>query len=136
MKLSLKFLVIAACLEAVVGHASDANAQSAASAFTSAIRYDNVGRVTGTIAPDPDGTGPIHYAAARNTYDAAGRLMRVEKGELATWQSEAVAPVSWSGLAAATAAEIVQLEKPVDVFSRHRMLVTASRNTGRKGMTS
>jgi len=33
----------------------------------------------------------------RNTYDAAGRLIRVEQGELAAWQSEAVAPSAWTG---------------------------------------
>ncbi len=59
-------------------------AQSSPSAFTSAIRYDLAGHVTGTIAPDPDGSGLLHYAAVRNTYDADGRLIRVEKGELAS----------------------------------------------------
>lgn len=72
-------------------------AQSSPSDFTSATRYDPDRRVTGTIAPDPDGSGPLHYQAVRNTYDAAGRLTRVEKGELAAWQAETVAPASWSG---------------------------------------
>jgi RHS repeat-associated protein len=72
-------------------------AQAAPSAYTSATRYDLAHRVTGTIAPDPDGAGPLHYAAVRNTYDAAGRLTRVEKGELVSWQSETIAPASWSG---------------------------------------
>ena len=74
-----------------------ASAQSAPSPFTSAIRYDAVGRVAGTIAPDPDGAGPLHYAAVRNSYDGAGRLTKVEKGELAAWQSEAIAPLNWPG---------------------------------------
>jgi RHS repeat-associated protein len=74
-----------------------ASAQSAPSAYTSATRYDLVGRVTGTIAPDPDGAGPLHYPAVRNNYDADGRLIMVEKGELASWQAETVAPASWSG---------------------------------------
>lgn len=74
-----------------------AYAQSSPSDFTSAVRYDNFNRVTGTIAPDPDGTGPIKYAAIRTTYDAAGRATRVENGELSSWQSESVAPSSWSG---------------------------------------
>jgi len=74
-----------------------ADAQSSPSAFTSAMRYDAARRETGTIAPDPDGAGPLHYAAVRMTYDAAGRVIRVEKGELAAWQSEAIAPVNWSG---------------------------------------
>jgi RHS repeat-associated protein len=74
-----------------------AHAQSAPSIYTTGIRYDLEHRVTGTIAPDPDGAGPIKYAAARNTYDTAGRLIRVENGELASWQSESVAPANWTG---------------------------------------
>jgi RHS repeat-associated protein len=77
--------------------ASGGLAQSLPSAYTSAARYDIAHRVTGTIAPDPDGAGPLHYQAIRNTYDAAGRLVKVEKGELAAWQSEAVAPSAWTG---------------------------------------
>jgi RHS repeat-associated protein len=72
-------------------------AQSSASAYTSAIRYDLEGRVTGTIAPDPDGAGPIKYASVRNTYNAQGWLTRVESGELAAWQSENIAPATWAG---------------------------------------
>ena len=74
-----------------------AMAQPSPSDFTSAARYDLAHRVTGTIAPDPDGAGPLHHLAVRNTYDAAGRLTKVEKGELAIWQSEAIAPASWTG---------------------------------------
>ena len=70
---------------------------AAQTAFTGYSRYDALRRVTGTIAPDPDGSGPIGFAAVRNTYDAAGRLTKVEKGELSAWQSEAVAPAGWSG---------------------------------------
>lgn len=82
---------------AAAAFAPCAQAQSAPSDFTSATRYDADHHITGTIAPDPDGSGPLHYAAVRNTYDAADQLIRVEKGELATWQSEAVAPASWTG---------------------------------------
>lgn len=74
-----------------------AGAQATASDFTSGTRYDLAHRVTGTIAPDPDGSGPLHYLAVRNSYDGEGRLVKVEKGELAAWQSESVAPASWSG---------------------------------------
>jgi len=77
--------------------ATPALAQSAASPFTSATRYDAMRRVSGTIAPDPDGAGPLGFAAVRNTYDAAGRLTKVERGELSAWQSEAVAPANWTG---------------------------------------
>ncbi len=77
--------------------ATPAAAQTTASDYTYATRYDAARRVVGKIAPDPDGAGPLHYAAVRNTYDAAGRLVRVEKGELANWQSAMVAPSNWSG---------------------------------------
>jgi RHS repeat-associated protein len=92
---ALAFLAVG--LIAALGLCSPADAQGAPSAFTSASRYDALRRVTGTIAPDPDGTGPLHYAAVRNTYDAAGRLVRVETGELASWQPETVAPSAWTG---------------------------------------
>ena len=71
--------------------------QSAPADNMVAARYDAMGRVTGTIAPDPDGSGPIKFAAVRNSYDAQGLLIKVETGELAGWQSEAVAPGSWTG---------------------------------------
>jgi RHS repeat-associated protein len=72
-------------------------AQASLSPYTSATRYDLAGRVTGTILPDPDGPGALQYPAVRNTYDAAGHLVRVETGQLSSWQSETVAPASWSG---------------------------------------
>jgi RHS repeat-associated protein len=74
-----------------------AQAQTNASAHTSAVRYDAIGRVTGTIAPDADGSAPLNFLATRNSYDPAGRLVKVEHGELTTWQSEQTAPASWSG---------------------------------------
>src|SRR5438477_277891 len=75
--------------------AAPAGAQSAPSAFTTGHRYDVARRVVGTIAPDPDGTGPLKYAAVRNTYDpVSGELTKVETGELSAWESESVAPVS------------------------------------------
>ena len=77
----------------------EALAQASPTAFTASSRYDLARRVTGTIAPDPDGAGPLHYAAVRNTYDGAGRLIRVEKGELVDWQSEAIPPSAWTGFA-------------------------------------
>ena len=74
-----------------------AQAQSAASPYTTGFRYNVSGRLLGQIAPDPDGAGPLKHAATRNTYDALGNLIKVETGELAAWQSEAVAPSAWSG---------------------------------------
>jgi RHS repeat-associated protein len=79
-----------------LGIAAPAMAQSSPSGFTAATRYDDANRVVGTIAPDPDGSGPIHYAAIRNWYDIDGRLVEVEKGELLNWQSEGIAPSSWA----------------------------------------
>ncbi|MBE1525993.1 RHS repeat-associated protein [Sphingopyxis sp. OAS728] len=72
-----------------------AQAQTSPSPYTSATRYDASGKVTGTIAPDPDGAGPLAYAATRLTYDGAGRLTKTETGELGSWLSELVAPASW-----------------------------------------
>ena len=74
-----------------------ARAQAAPADYTSATRYDAARRVTGTIAPDPGADTAAGYAATRNSYDAAGRLIRVETGSLAAWQPETVAPVDWSG---------------------------------------
>lgn len=44
-----------------------AYAQSVPSDYTTGFRYDNERRVTGTIASDPDGSGPLAFAAIRNT---------------------------------------------------------------------
>lgn len=77
-------------------------AQASPSDFTTATRYDIANRVVGTIAPDPDGAGSLHYAAVRNTYDARGRLISVEKGQLSNWQSEGVLPSAWPAWNAAT----------------------------------
>ncbi|MBO9602850.1 MAG: RHS repeat-associated core domain-containing protein [Novosphingobium sp.] len=72
-------------------------AQSASSTFTSYVRYDVFRRVVGTISADPDGAGPIAFAAVRNTYDTDGRLIKVETGELSAYQSDSVAPSAWTG---------------------------------------
>jgi len=70
-------------------------AQSSASDYTSAVRYDVMGRTVGTISPDPDGAGPLKFAATRSTYDVRGNVIKVETGELSTWQSENVLPENW-----------------------------------------
>ena len=77
--------------------ASPAYAQASPSNYTTGYRYDAARRLVGTISPDPDGsTGPLHYAAVRNSYDpVTGELVTVEKGELPSWKSESVAPASW-----------------------------------------
>jgi RHS repeat-associated protein len=80
------------------------SAPTSALPYTTSTRYDADGRVTGTIAPDPDpasgpgqASGPLPFPAVRNTYDSAGRLIKAEQGYLATWQPETVAPANWSG---------------------------------------
>jgi RHS repeat-associated protein len=76
---------------------SPAFGQSAASAYTLGVRYDKLGRQVGTLAPDPDGSGALKFAATRTTYNAAGWVTKVETGELAAWQATAVAPSAWTG---------------------------------------
>jgi RHS repeat-associated protein len=76
---------------------SIASAQTAASVYTTGYRYDLQRRVVGTIAPDPDGTGALKFAATRTTYDVNGWVTKVENGELAAWQAETVAPSAWVG---------------------------------------
>ncbi|MBX3594150.1 RHS repeat-associated core domain-containing protein [Sphingomonas sp.] len=57
----------------------------AGSADTTRWRYDAMRRVTGVISPDPDGAGTGNpHPAVRNSYDAAGRLISVEKGTVAS----------------------------------------------------
>ena len=94
-----------ALVAAVMGIAPAAPAQSSASPYTSAVRYDAAGRITGSIAPDPDGAGPLAFAATRTTYNGVGLPTKVETGELASWQSESVAPASWSGFTVLSSAE-------------------------------
>ena len=72
-------------------------AQSSASPHTYATRYDDLGRVVGTIAPDPDGaSGPLGHPATRTTYDSRNLPTIVETGVLSQWKAETVAPSSWS----------------------------------------
>jgi RHS repeat-associated protein len=69
--------------------------QTTVQAFTSNTRYDAMGRVTGTISAPPNDYYTNPHLAVRNTYDPAGRLIKVETGSLSAWQSEAVAPADW-----------------------------------------
>ncbi|MFL6845187.1 MAG: RHS repeat domain-containing protein [Allosphingosinicella sp.] len=62
--------------------------------YTTSTRYDSMGRVTGTIGP-ADGLGG--FPATRNSYDPAGRLTRVESGQINAWKSHDVAPSAWTG---------------------------------------
>src|SRR3546814_15537644 len=81
-----------AALAAISVQTAPASAQSSASPFTYATRYDAAGRVTGTIAPDPDGAGAIKYAATRTTSDHAGPPAKTETRKIARWPSERPPP--------------------------------------------
>jgi RHS repeat-associated protein len=101
-----------AALAAALLAPTAAVAQAAASPYTSAARYDAVGRVTGTISADPDpgsgpgqASGPLPFLAVRNSYSPSGDLTKVETGTLGAWQSESVAPAAWSGFTVNRTAE-------------------------------
>ncbi|THD34430.1 MAG: RHS repeat-associated core domain-containing protein [Sphingomonas sp.] len=72
-------------------------AQTSASPYLSAVRYDDIDRVVGTIAPDADGVTPFSYPATRTTYNDTTNTVTVETGALSAWQSETVAPSDWTG---------------------------------------
>jgi RHS repeat-associated protein len=76
---------------------AEAHAQSAPSDYTSGVRYDGRGRVSGTLSPDPDAGGTLKFAATRTKYDVAGKPILVETGELVAWQDHTIAPKNWSG---------------------------------------
>ena len=83
-----------------------AHSQTSPSSYTSATRYDAMGRVTGTISPDPDGVGAGNpFLATRTTYDLRGLPITVEAGTLSGWQSDAVAPSAWTSFAVHQAIE-------------------------------
>jgi RHS repeat-associated protein len=85
-------------------------------AYTPATRYNVAGQVTGTIAPDADGGGPLRYLATRNGYDARGFLTRIDRGELGTWLDESVAPQNWGN--SATFSILSTTELTYDGFGR------------------
>lgn len=63
---------------------------------TTRWRYDAERRVIGVVAPDPDGSGiDYKFRATRNSYDAAGRLFKVEQGTVNS-QSD----LDWAAFAA------------------------------------
>lgn len=78
-------------------------ASQVAAPFTSAARYDLTGKLTGTILPDPDGSGPLLYPATRNTYEN-GLLVTTETGQLSYWQDEETDPADWGGFTVETTA--------------------------------
>ncbi|MBI3346936.1 MAG: hypothetical protein HY020_06960 [Burkholderiales bacterium] len=79
----------------------------AQSAFTTSFRFDAAGRLTGEIKANPHIGGesapnaPVisGYQAVRNTIDSRGLVVRIEKGILQYWQSDAVNPINWPSFA-------------------------------------
>jgi RHS repeat-associated protein len=55
---------------------------------TTVWKFDGMRRVVGTISPDPDDAGPMKFRATRNTFDPAGRVVKVERG-ITAGQSDA-----------------------------------------------
>lgn len=104
--------------------AVEARAQASASDFTSAARYDDFGRVTGTITADPDGAGGNPFVAIRNSYDAAGRLSRVENGTLSSWQDDTKTPANWIGFIS-----LAQTDFTYDGFDRKLTETVSSSGT-------
>lgn len=90
-----------------------AMAQALAAPYTSAVRYDDLNRVTGSIAPDDDGVSPFSYLATRTTYDDMAHKVIVETGALSSWQPESVAPSAWTGFA-----RITKVETSYDALGR------------------
>lgn len=116
--------VIVVIFTIFVSYTTQVCAQNAPSTFTSGTRYDASGSIVGIINPDPDGTGPLGFAAIRNTYDAAGRLSKVETGELTVWQPDSVTPASWSNFTILQAVDIFY-----DVFDRKIKTIESSGGT-------
>ncbi len=84
---------------------ASASAQASPSAYTTGHRYDASGRETGTLSPDPDGSGPLHYLATRTTYDGRGNVIEVESGELSSWKDQSIAPSAWTGFTVTSSVE-------------------------------
>lgn len=95
MMFAFRALVLPFFAVASTAHAQDTQFDATSSAF----RYDGAGRLVGEIGPDPDGIGPLSFPAKRTTYDPTGLVVRVETGELISWQPTSVAPNSWPGFA-------------------------------------
>ncbi|HVY23972.1 MAG TPA: RHS repeat-associated core domain-containing protein [Steroidobacteraceae bacterium] len=74
----------------------NAHAAQSETPYMTATRYNVAGQVTGTIAPDPDGSGPLRLLATRNTYDSTGLLIKVEQGQLSNWPDETVDVALWA----------------------------------------
>jgi RHS repeat-associated protein len=79
--------------------ATPAWSQASPSAYKTGYRWDALRRLTGQIGAPVDPTAPTTgpFQANRFTYNDDGLLIKVEKGTLATWQSDSTLPKDWSG---------------------------------------
>jgi RHS repeat-associated protein len=74
-----------------------------AAAYTSAMRYNLAGQVTGEIAAANihntiSNSTATNYPATRYTYGSStGLLTKVEQGALSSWKNETIVPSSWTG---------------------------------------
>jgi RHS repeat-associated protein len=92
---NLNTLVCAAALFVVTwGGSIPAMGQAAPAPYVTASRYLDGGLLAAVIKPAPAGAN--NFLAARNTYDANGRLQKVESGVLGGgWWDETVKPQDW-----------------------------------------
>jgi RHS repeat-associated protein len=60
----------------------------------------NAGLLAGTIHPAP--SGQSNFLATRNTYDANGRLQKIDEGVLASWPLNGTQPTNWTGFSITT----------------------------------
>ncbi len=91
----MKYIAIYAIflLQASIAFASNQDPDT----FKYAQRFDSSGRLVGTIAPDPDGAGPLGFPATRTTYKTGGsQLQKEEVGYLSQWMDDRVLPKKWN----------------------------------------
>lgn len=99
-------ILIAGTLALAAGlGASPAQAQNAASAFTTGYRWDAMQRLVGQISPSANGTS-APFLAVRYTYNADGQLTRTEEGWLSAWQAQSVLPANWTGFTVTQATDV------------------------------
>ena len=110
------------------------NAAQPEAAYTYATRYNVAGQVTGTIAPDPDGPGPLRLAATRSTYNSLGQLERIETGQLTGWADESVAPSAWGGYGFSGSNIFSTTEFMYDGYGRKIRALTRGRDGNPEGL--
>jgi RHS repeat-associated protein len=124
----------ALALIVLIAFASEANAVQPEAAYTYATRYNVAGQVTGTIAPDPDGSGPLRFAATRNTYNSLGLLEKAETGELGAWADETVSPDSWGPYGFSGSNIFSVTEFAYDGYGRKTKALTRGRDGSPEGL--